>query len=74
MLDPLLDVFRVRQYFNVAGRARELTADVVHDLGFLDLLRRAVVPLPVDRWPAVEGPVFGESATHPLERLAGTRV
>jgi NTE family protein len=74
MLDPLLDVFRVRQYFNVAGRARELTADIVHDLGFLDLLRRAVVPLPVDRWPAAEGSVFGESATQPLERLAGTRV
>ena len=55
MLDPLLDVVRLRQYFNVASRARELTADVVHDLGFLDLLRRAAVPLPVDRSPAPKG-------------------
>jgi NTE family protein len=74
MLDSLIDVFRVRQYFNVAGRARELTAGVIHDLGFLDLLRRSALPLPVDRLPEPEGSVFGELATHPLERLAGTRV
>ncbi|MGZ4727228.1 MAG: patatin-like phospholipase family protein [Acidimicrobiales bacterium] len=49
MLDAVLDVFRMRQYFDVLTRTRELGAGVVDDLGLLDDLRRALVRLPTDR-------------------------
>ena len=52
MLDTLLDVFRLRQYFDGAARLREVAEGTVHDLGFLDDVRRALVTLPTDRFPA----------------------
>ena len=49
MLDAVLDVFRMRQYFDVLTRTRELGAGIVDDLGLLDDVRRALVRLPTDR-------------------------
>jgi NTE family protein len=48
-LDLALDVFRVRQYFNALVRGRDLLQGVRRDVGFLDDVRRAVVPLPRPR-------------------------
>ena len=52
MLSAALDVFRLRQYFNIITRAREVADGLRDDAGLLDDARRAVVPLPFDRGPA----------------------
>jgi NTE family protein len=72
-LDAVLDIHRVRQYFNVILRARSAAASVRKDVSFLDTLRRGVVPLPFDRRPApgqVFGPLDGASPK-PLEGRVG---
>ena len=48
-LDALLDVFQVRQYFNLAVGATDLAGRLFRDAGFVNELRRAVVSLPFDR-------------------------
>lgn len=45
-LDLALDVFRVRQYFDVLARGRDLVTGVRHDVGFVDDVRRALLPMP----------------------------
>ena len=57
-LDAALDVFRIRQYFNVVVRARDVAAGIRDDAAFLGTVRRAMLPLPFDRRPA-PGRVFG---------------
>ena len=57
-LDSALDIFRVRQYFNVIVRARDVLTAVGEDTAFLDAVRRGFLPFPSDRPPAA-GPVFG---------------
>ncbi len=56
MLDSVLDVFRVRQYFNVITRTRELAEGVRQDAGLLEDMRRALVTLPFesDRLPELD--------------------
>ncbi len=49
MLGTVLDVFRMRQYFNVATRARQWADGLREDAGFLGDARRALVRLPTDR-------------------------
>ena len=56
-LDAALDVFRMRQYFNVIVGARDVARAVRSDARFLRTVRRGFVPLPLDRWPA-PGRVF----------------
>ncbi|MGD9703549.1 MAG: patatin-like phospholipase family protein [Acidimicrobiia bacterium] len=46
MLGIALDIFRVRQYFNVATRARQLAAGLREDAGFVDDARRVAVSFP----------------------------
>jgi NTE family protein len=48
MLDSLLDVFRVRQYFNVITRTREFVEGIHEDAGLMDDARRALVTLPFE--------------------------
>jgi NTE family protein len=48
VIGSLIDVFRLRQYFNVITRARELADGVRDDAGLLDDVRRALVTLPFD--------------------------
>lgn len=43
-LDSALDVFRVRQYFNVLARSHDLLTGVRRDLSFVDDVRRAMLP------------------------------
>ena len=57
-LDAALDVFRMRQYFDVIVRARDLARAIGRDATFLDTVRRGFLPLPFDRRPA-PGHVFG---------------
>jgi len=69
-LDAALDIFRVRQYFNVAVGARDVAAATGKDVRFLHTVRRAMLPLPFDRWPA-PGQVFGPSPGPVPPPLAG---
>ena len=59
-LDLALDVFRMRQYFDVVVRARDVARAASKDLGFLRAIRRGFAPLPQDHHPPVS-PVFGPS-------------
>ncbi len=56
MLGPVLDVFRLRQYFDVVSRTRELWGSARDDAAFFNDIRRVYVPLPTDRWPAPRSP------------------
>jgi len=72
-LDAALDIFRMRQYFNVVVRARDVLTAVRADRRFLDAVRRGFLPLPSDRRP-VPGQVFGPlrgSAPPPLAGRVG---
>ena len=60
-LDVALDVFRMRQYFDVVVRARDVASAVTRDLRFVSTVRRGLLPLPFDRGPS-PGQVFGPSA------------
>src|SRR3974390_3328376 len=57
-LDAALDIFRVRQYFNVSVRAGGVATAVRSEARFLDTVRRGILPLPFDRQPAA-GHIFG---------------
>lgn len=48
MLGSVLDIFRLRQYFNIVTRAREVAAGAVDDVGFLADARKALLPLPFE--------------------------
>ena len=61
-LDLALDVFRVRQYFNVLVRGRELLEGVRRDVGFLDEVRRAMVPMGSHRRKPTGSPFPGRPA------------
>ncbi len=69
-LDAALDVFRMRQYFDVIVRARDVAAAIRKDATFLDTVRRGFLPLPLDRRPA-PGPVFGPMRGATPPPLAG---
>ncbi len=49
MLGTLIDVFRLRQYFDVITRAREWAAGLRQDAGFLTEAARAALPIPYGR-------------------------
>ncbi|HXX89551.1 MAG TPA: patatin-like phospholipase family protein [Acidimicrobiales bacterium] len=49
MLGTALDIFRLRQYFNVITRTREIVDGVREDAGLVNDARRALVPLPLER-------------------------
>jgi NTE family protein len=69
-LDVALDVFRMRQYFNVIVRARDVAAALAHDVRFLDGVRRGLLPLPIDRRVS-PGPVFPSPRDTPPKALNG---
>lgn len=48
MIGALIDIQRVRQYFNLAARGRMLLDAVRQDVTFLDQARRGLLPLPSD--------------------------
>jgi NTE family protein len=55
-LDAALDIFRVRQYFNVLARGRDLVDGLRRDVGFVDDVRRAAFPITARRRQAVGSP------------------
>lgn len=76
MLSQMVDVFRMRQYFNAVTVGRTLAAGLFEDAGFLFDARRALLPLPFeDRGPrpVAESP-FPHSAVRPLDRLTERRI
>lgn len=64
-LDALLDIHRVRQYFDTIVRVRELGGALRRDAGFVDALRRTVLPLPTDRRPPPTDPFPTDPADPP---------
>jgi NTE family protein len=74
MLSPLLDVFRLRQYFDVVTRARQWVDGIKEDAGLLDELRRAVAPLPMESSAAETRRPFPEPEPYALPWLRGRRV
>ena len=71
MLGAVLDVFRLRQYFDVIARGRDFAAGLREDAGFLDDARRALVTTPFDRWSAAASPF---APTHVAPPDTGRRV
>ena len=72
-LDAALDIFRMRQYFDVIVGARDVAAAIRKDVRFLDTVRRGLVSLPSDHWRA-PGQVFGpppDPAPPPLTGRVG---
>jgi len=49
MLGAALDVFRLRQYFNIITRTREFVEGVREDAGLINDARRALIALPFDQ-------------------------
>lgn len=73
MLGPVLDVFRLRQYFNVVTRMRQVADGLREDAGFLGDCRRALVTLPFERRPPPTSP-FPAMQPLDLSGLAGRRL
>ena len=73
-LDAALDIFRMRQYFDVVVRARDVATAIRKDAMFLDTVRHGFLPLPFDRRPApghVFGPLRGAVPPPPLAGRVG---
>jgi NTE family protein len=74
VLSPVIDVFRLRQYFNVITGARELSHLVREDAGFLNTIRRSLVTLPFEKPAAIETHPFPEPGRRRLDAaLRGRR-
>ncbi|MGA2208747.1 MAG: patatin-like phospholipase family protein [Acidimicrobiales bacterium] len=74
MLSNVLDVFRLRQYFNVITRTRELVDGVRDDAGFLRDARRAVLTLPFETRPTPDLHPFPPPKAFRADDLAGKRL
>jgi NTE family protein len=74
MLDSVLDVFRVRQYFNVITRTRELVEGIRHDASLLSDMRRALVALPFESRHLPEAYPFPPVQHLPVADLEGRRL
>jgi NTE family protein len=74
MLGTALDVFRLRQYFNVITQTREFVAGVRQDAGLLDDSRRALVTLPFERRQQVEVHPFPPVEALRIPDLKGRRL
>lgn len=48
MLDSLIDIFRLKQYFNLMLGIRDVGYGIRDDAEFIDTIRRAVLPLPFE--------------------------
>ena len=71
MLSSTLDILRIRQYFNAITAARTFAAGVRDDASFIDSVRHALLPLPVDRWGTDERRPFEH--VRPAHASAGER-
>ena len=67
MLSPVIDVFRLRQYFNVVTGVREVAHLVREDTAFLNTVRRALVQLPFEHVPPIETHPFPQPGRRKLD-------
>ena len=76
MLGSVIDIFRMRQYFDAITVARDLAAGVFDDAGFLFDARRALLPLPFeDRGHTQPAPSpFAPMPLRPMADLSSSRV
>jgi NTE family protein len=74
MLSALLDVFRMRQYFNLITASREWVDGLREDAGLLTDVRRALVTLPGERPRSPKGSPFGPPEPFSVDSLEGKRV
>lgn len=74
MLGPVIDVFRLRQYFNAITRARDFADGIREDGRLLDDLRRAVITLPSESDQRVNTPPFPRFAAKGVRHLDGKRI
>jgi NTE family protein len=72
MLSYLVDIQRTRQYMNIV-RTQLLWRSTRADIGFLDSMRRGLLPLPFDR-PAAAIDPFPPMRRRTLRRLSDRRV
>ena len=73
MLSPVIDVFRMRQYFNVITRTRQLADLVRQDASFLRTVRRALITLPFETALQVETQPFPDATPRRLDHALGGR-
>jgi len=73
MLSPVIDVFRLRQYFNVVTGVREVAHLVREDTAFLNTIRRALVRLPFENVPPIETHPFPQGGRRHLDAALGGR-
>jgi NTE family protein len=73
VLSPVIDVFRLRQYFNVITRTRQVADLVRQDVSFLRTIRRALVTLPFENSIPIETQPFPEAAPRRLDHVLGDR-
>jgi NTE family protein len=74
MLGTVIDVFRLRQYFNVVTRTREFVDGVREDAGLLYDARRALVTFPLERRPQPELHPFPPTRPLRVGDLKGRRL
>ena len=75
MISPVVDVFRLRQYFNVITRTRQVADLVRNDAAFLRTVRRALITLPFENAVSVETQPFPEPSPRRLDQaLRGRRL
>jgi NTE family protein len=73
VLSDLLDVFRLKQYFDAITAMRELAATVREDAGFLNTVRRALLTLPGEEHGATTLRPFPPFRSQPLSAFQGVR-
>jgi len=74
MLGTLLDVFRLRQYFQLMLFGRDIVGGLVEDADFLRSVRRALVPLPGEQLAPTDLHPFPPFRRRSLTALDGRRV
>ena len=67
MLGPVIDVFRLRQYFNVVTGVREVARLAREDATFLNAVRRALVRLPFESAIPIETRPFPDAGVRRLD-------
>jgi len=74
MLGALLDVFRLRQYFNAITRSREWAEGLRQDAGLLTDSARVILRLPVGRFDVQERQPFPAIQPYPTSVTSGQRI
>lgn len=70
-----IDPFALKSYFDMFNYLRQELGDVHQDVHFLNVLRRAIAPIPfIDKEPELETDIFPPLKVTPHPALAGKRV